>query len=293
MKVTPNFLIIGAQKAGTTTLDGWLGQHPALFIPVRKELNYFALDGKCPRWTGPGDGVANRQSVWRVEEYEKFFEPAPPEAILGESSVLYLYSESAAAAIRKNIPDAKILVTLRPPVARAYSAFCHLRRDGRELEVDFASAMNLEKERIASGFESLWHYGSVGFYGRQLARYFDLFNRNQIKILWMDELKQRPEEIFREICQFLEIDPEISIDFKTVLNVSGKPQNQFVNDFLNGPNLLKSVVKNVVPLNWGRRWKAAIQRRNLKRFPPLANSVRREMESIYREDQTLLCQLLR
>ena len=95
-------------------------------------------------------------------------------------SPLYLYQQCSPGAIRKLIPNAKLIAILRDPAERAYSHFCHNRRDGHEPLADFAAALDAEEKRIAKGWWSKYHYRNHGYYARQLRRYLEFFPREQI-----------------------------------------------------------------------------------------------------------------
>jgi hypothetical protein len=118
----PDFLVIGAPKAGTTALHAALAGHPELFMSPVKEPNFFLTDGPPPRrGGGPGDVQTYREHIWRREDYETLFDLAPPGALRGESTPFYLYDRQAQRRIRALIPDAKMIAVLRDPVERAHS----------------------------------------------------------------------------------------------------------------------------------------------------------------------------
>ena len=95
----PDFLVIGAPKAGTTALHAALARHPELFMSAVKEPKFFLTDGPPPRrGGGPGDVQTYREHIWRREDYEALFDAAPPGALRGESTPFYLYDRAGAAA---------------------------------------------------------------------------------------------------------------------------------------------------------------------------------------------------
>jgi hypothetical protein len=146
------------------------------------------------------------------------------ETVIGEASPLYLYSPHAACLIKQHVPDAKMLVILRNPVDRAYSAFVHLVRDGRETTRDFGEALAQEDARIAEGWEHIWHYKRMGLYYEQLKRYFDLFGRDRIKVSLYYDFKTRPVELMRGILGFLEVDDTfVPHDIATRYNTATLP----------------------------------------------------------------------
>ncbi|MBT40168.1 MAG: sulfotransferase [Deltaproteobacteria bacterium] len=283
-----DFILIGAQKAGTTTLDSWMAQHPEIYLPPQKELNFFALEGKKPDWPGPGDDVAVDGSVGNRADYESIFESAGDAKVNGESSVLYLYSERAPVAIHREFPEARFIVSLRNPIDRAYSAFGHLRRDGREPEADFSKALELEELRISKGWEPLWHYRAMGFYGRQLVHWLSYFDRSQFFIVHNSQLRRNPDTAIREIFRFIGVDSVFRPNLSIESNSSGISRNQQLNDFLNLPHGFKSILKKIVPLRFGRRVKTLIQKNNLQRLAAMPEELRVQLTKEYAEDQALV-----
>jgi hypothetical protein len=82
----PDFLVIGAPKAGTTALHAALAHHPELYLSPIKEPKFFLTDGPPPAKGGPGDALTYREHVWRQEDYEALFAAAPPGTLRGEST---------------------------------------------------------------------------------------------------------------------------------------------------------------------------------------------------------------
>ena len=116
----PNFLIIGAAKAGTTSLYRYLEQHPDVFMSEFKEPRFFALENDPLDYRGPNDPAAHCEYK-TLEAYETLFAGVRNERAAGEASTLYLYHEDAAERIRHYVPDMKMIAVLRHPVEQAYS----------------------------------------------------------------------------------------------------------------------------------------------------------------------------
>ena len=113
----PDFLVIGAPKAGTTALHAALAAHPGLYMSAIKEPKFFLTDGPPPaRGGGPGDVQTYREHIWRRADYEALFADAPAGALRGESTPFYLYDRQAQRRIRALIPRARLIVILRPRV---------------------------------------------------------------------------------------------------------------------------------------------------------------------------------
>lgn len=199
----PDFLIVGVPKAGTTALHAALVRHPGLFLPPVKEPKFFLSDGPPPTTGGPGDVQTYQEHVWRQDEYEALFDPAPPGAVLGEATPFYLYDHGAHDRIAKLLPDARLIVLLRDPVDRAHSNWTHLWNAGLEPEADFLAACHAEPQRRAAGWAAFWHYVALGRYGEQLQHLFQVFPRDQVLLLRYRELKDAPAATLDRVCAFL------------------------------------------------------------------------------------------
>lgn len=216
----PNFFIVGAHKAGTTSLHRYLDTHPSVFMCPIKEPNHFCADlhrfaelgfpfaldykevlqGKEP----PSDGSI----VVSWEDYLALFREVRQEKVVGESSVNYLYSRTAAGEIKKRIPGAKIVIVLRQPIDRAYSHYLNDRR----ARLRWGTFHEELHRRYEPG--DWWSWGAeyplieFGMYHDKVKRYLDLFPRQQVKILLYDDLVRDPEAFLRELFVFLEVDPD-------------------------------------------------------------------------------------
>jgi hypothetical protein len=205
----PDFLVVGAPKAGTTALHAALAAHPQLFMSRVKEPRYFLCEDGVPppRRGGPGDAQTYQEYVWRRRDYEALFEGRGEGMLAGESSPFYLWDRDAHRRIRAVIPDAKLIAVLRDPVERAYSNWAHLWSAGLEPCHDFIEACGREPERIAAGWAPFWRYLELGRYGEQLRDLFRVFLRDQLLILRYRELRDEPAAALTRVCEFLGISP--------------------------------------------------------------------------------------
>src|SRR5215210_1748036 len=152
----PNFLVIGAGKSGTTSLYHYLRQHPDVYMSPVKEPLFFAAEGGRIRFPGP-DGrmisrAANPGAVTRMKDYRALFAGVSGKKAVGEASPQYLYTPEAPLRIKHYVPEAKLIAVLRNPVERAYSAFLHRTRLGREPLADFSEALRQEDSRMREGW---------------------------------------------------------------------------------------------------------------------------------------------
>jgi len=279
----PNFLVIGAAKSGTTSLYHYLKQHPQIYMSPIKEPKFFAYEGMVVDFCGPRDENLNLGTITAVEAYRALFQDVSNELAIGEASPIYIYNSRAPGRIKHYIPRVKLIAILRNPAERAYSSFTGLLRDGREPLPDFAEALRQEKTRISNNWSFFWHYKQRGFYYVQLKRYFDLFNREQIKIYLYEDFRDNPLGILKDIFRFLDVDDNFVPDLSLRYNVSGTPRNRKLHIFLAGPNSMKSILERLVPEKLRSRIRLALIDRNLikKQLPP---DVRRELIRGYRED---------
>ena len=286
----PNFLIIGAAKSGTTALYQALRQHPQMFMSASKEPHYFAFADEAMAYQGPGVTI-NSTSVTKLDEYEQLFAGVTHEKAIGEASALYLYVPAAARRIVEYAPEMKLVVILRHPAERAFSAFMHLRRDGREPLADFRAALRAEAERTRDNWGFLWRYTGLGLYAHQLTRYYKLFPRAQISVFLYDDFRANPLGVVRETCRFLTISDNFTPDMALRPKVSGIPRRRWLHDFLRGPHPAKAVAKLLVPASFRQRAKLRLTNRNLVK-QELLPDIKRELTQVFHDDILALQDLL-
>ena len=147
----PNFFIVGAQKAGTTSLYHYLNQHPQVYMSPIKEPFFFDHE------LSAGGQVVRREFGGRrqpprfanIEEYSALFDGVGDEKAIGEATPLYIYAPGTPERIERYVPGAKSIALLRHPADRAYSAFLYAVRIGAEPLTDFAQALRAEPLRDA------------------------------------------------------------------------------------------------------------------------------------------------
>ena len=206
----PDFLVVGAPKAGTTALHAALALHPELFLSRVKEPKYYLCgDSPPPGYRGPGDAHSNREWIWQRQRYLDLFEGADENQQAGESTPFYLYNRDARRRIASDLPEARLVCVLRDPVDRAYSNWQHLWVDGLEPCSDILEACRREQERIEAGWAPFWHYRSLGMYGRQIADLFEHFPREQVHLLRYRDLVEEPHKTLNEVCRFLGVSEDL------------------------------------------------------------------------------------
>jgi hypothetical protein len=206
-RLPPSFLILGASRAGTTSLFRALLAHPQIARPpVNKGVRYFDLNyGRGWRWY-MGHFPLRMTSAMRVHG-------AAP--VTFEASGYYLFHPFAAERIAKDLPDAKLVVMVRDPVERAYSAWKHESARGFEWE-SFERALALEDERLQGevdrmrrnvNYESFCHrhhsYRSRGEYVDQLERVLAYVPREHLHVIQSEEFFAQPHSTYGRLLDFL------------------------------------------------------------------------------------------
>lgn len=199
----PNFLIVGAAKAGTTSLYEYLKQHPDIFMPTWKELSFFI-----------GDPHGPLHKVKKPSYYYRVFSMAGYCNAVGEASTSYLYDISAAGLIMEKLGRIKIIISLRDPVSMGYSLYNHqVRREGETL-MTFEQGLAAETHRFNNpsfrkrcyGWHANYYYFRRGQYYNQVKRYVDTFGFEQVKIIFFDQLSRNPIGVARDLYRFLGVD---------------------------------------------------------------------------------------
>lgn len=298
----PNFLIVGAAKSGTTSLYHYLRQHPDIFMPSVKETNFFLGAGETVVEEVGLNGESKTISrVSSLADYQALFERAMTKKARGEASPKYLYYSETAQHIKSEIPDVKIIVILRHPVDRAYSAFLHHVRENQEEHLDFATALHEEPKRIEKGVDPKYHYRNRGFYFRQLVPYYEAFGAENIHVYLYEDLRNDPLSIMRDLFSVLGVDSAFTPDVSAKHNVSGIPKNQVLHKFyhfLQGDdqNIIKRLAKRSLPVTLRQRLRGRVvrnlQRTNLTK-PSLLPGVRNDLLVGYKEDILQLQDLIK
>ncbi len=276
----PNFYIVGAARSGTTSLTHYLGQHPQIYMSPHKEASFFVAEHLPSAFQGPGDERANRLFIRDRDDYEALFAGAEGKAV-GECSVLYLYYP-AAGAIAKAVPDAKIVILLRHPVDRAYSAYLHQLRDARE-RLSFEEGLAQEDERKRAGYEPMWHYFEMGRYAERVRAYLEHFGRERVYVVWYEEFVQQPRGVLSRLFEFLGVDAAYPVNVAVRYNQSGRPKVPGVRQALTWGYAFTPWLKRLVP----EPWRDALRERVLGMtldHPVMCSDTRRRLLAAYAED---------
>lgn len=218
----PDFIIIGAQKCGTTSLHDYIVRHPAVAAAMRRSLKFF---DDAPSWA---KGV-----LWYRAHFPFVLARTARSGrpLVGECTPTYLFHPLGARRVREAIPGAKLIVMLRNPVDRTYSAYHHRRRRPGAEPLPFEEALERETERVGDEYRRLatdpkfvsypwrlYSYLSWGRYADYLEPWIRIFGRDQLLILLNEDLAADPDRVMAQVHAFLGL-PSVPLDDYPRLNV--------------------------------------------------------------------------
>ena len=207
-RILPSFIIIGAQRCGTTSLYDYLSNHPQIIPSPVKELFYF-------------DDYYQRPINWyksffpTEKQKEKLERDLVARVITGEASPSYFFHPYAARRIKETLPQVKLILVLRDPIERAYSHYNHIKRLNRE-PLSFEEAIEKEQERITPDIEKLakdefykadqrrdYSYLTRGYYAKQLTEWYKYFPKEQLLVVQSEEFYKDTPRVYNEIVEYL------------------------------------------------------------------------------------------
>jgi hypothetical protein len=237
LRLQPGFIMIGAQRCGTTSLFRTLLAHPQLISSkYRKGINYFDLNYYR--------GIRWYRGHFPVGEIARRKTPGHGGPVAFEASGYYLYHPFALDRLARDLPGVKLVVMLRDPVQRAFSAYKHEYARGYEKE-SFEKALELEDKRLAGEidrmrsdvrYESLSHrhhsYRHRGHYAEQLEHVFELFPREQLHVIDSEAYFGEPAPQYRDLLRFLGLQPFEPAAFARINARPGSPMQSQTQKFL-------------------------------------------------------------
>ena len=294
----PNFLIIGVQKAGTSSIYEYLKQHPDVYMSPLKETNFLSRDWsledqeKLQKRNAQLRAYGRRECVDSIEKYQELFDGVTTEMAIGEASPNYLFrSQKAIAQIQRYVPEAKLIAILRNPVERAYSDYLmHVREE-------------IQGEPLAQQIARYHQHQSFtilkGFYGQQLSLYWQQFDPNKIKVYLYDDLCADPVGMMQDMYEFIGVDASGQGDVSQRKQVAKVPKNRWFNQLLRTRNPVRATaaatLKQVLPKETRQQIRSALlnwNSQNKKQVALLSKGDRQQLLEIYREDIQQLQDLL-
>lgn len=275
----PDFFVVGAPKAGTTSLYNHLIQHPEIFMPVRKEPYFF--------------GHWKERSEKDFEKYLDLFHGVPESKMAGEASTTYLYFGSAAEEIQEFNPDAKIIIGVRNPAERTYSHYWQHTRSKR-INLNFEEELANEEQHlnelesgVPPGVVPPRCYIDPGHYKKHIERYIRTFSRDQMVVYLFDDLIEDPRKICQDVFEFLGVDPNYSVSTHQVHNSGGIPRSLLLHRALYSPMRIKEPMKKVlspVMLSKVRGAKERIRQKNFQKTPAMKPETRAYLQEVFKDD---------
>lgn len=257
-KCRPNFLVVGAPKAGTSSLYYYLKEHPEVYLPKQKELHFFTYNQLKENTKGPGDKLALSSVIKLKDDYESLYKNSKNETSLGDISPSYLYfSETAIPKIKAYLgDDVKIMIILRDPIGRAFSNYLHQKRLLHE-ELTFDQAILNEEKRKKDGFGDFWRYKEHSLYYKNCKNYIDAFGKDNVKIILFEDLKDNTEQEIKSVCEFLDVDARFTPqNLSKVFNKGGVYKQNPLTRLLLKPSGLKQFLQRIVGKNFAQKYKA-------------------------------------
>jgi hypothetical protein len=214
-RALPEFLIVGAQKAGTTSLNAYINQHPKIIPSWKKEVHYF--DGGLD----PNHDNFSMGSSWYRAHFPTSAQLTAKQSKTFEASPSYLFNPLAAERIKRLVPDVKIIIMLRNPAERAISHYYHEKRKGR-MNLSLDQALLEEDQIFSNGIGEIDYksnefvrrsFKARGIYVDQVKRYFDVFGRGNVHVVDSDSLFTNPKSVLNDVFEFIGIPRYEDVDF--------------------------------------------------------------------------------
>ncbi|HXL57511.1 MAG TPA: sulfotransferase domain-containing protein [Chitinophagaceae bacterium] len=282
--VLPNTFIIGVQKAGTTTLDDWLSQHPQIYCyESLKDIHLFAR-------------FKTREEIeQRLKKEPALYKNQP---VILQSAVNYIFYPQLLAGIAQFNQKAKLILILRNPVDRALSSYAYFKkmlRETRPIEeaLLYQPGQITEFTKDNSDFTYIEH----GFYAKQIKSCFEYFSKDQLLILDYDDLVKNASSLLQKIFSFLNIDASFQPDLRAK-NITGSLRNQFLQErIIKRGQVRKWVVDNLVdpffPVAKRKKLKRKLFEINtgkVKKMQSLQETDKQTIEQIRKQLESYFCE---
>lgn len=229
-----DFLILGAQKCGTTALHEWLSKQEDVSLPNQKETRFFCDEDKY---------------INGIDWYLNHFNKKGKNYILGEADPDCIFSEDAPLRIKNNFVNLKFIIIFRNPLHRAYSHYLMSTYRGYE-KLSFIDALNAEEQRIHSEdscfFLSHHSYLTRGKYSEQVRKYQSIFTENEFFFINYDEMfsLDKNKKIYTNICNFLGVKSNLIFpDLSKRVNAASEPYFKYLRDLIYSQSKIKKILK--------------------------------------------------
>lgn len=274
----PQFLIVGAQKSGTTSLADALGRHPGVFVSEPREPEYFSRAAK-----------GEEGMTW--DEYQALFSSAEEGACCGEASTGTMLDPATIPLVSERLPGVRLIAILRNPAERAYSGYVHDMKKGRISAGQGAGLFREEAGRYLAGDDrSDFDWFARSEYGRQLEPFAEHFG-DRLRIVIFEELVRAPEETLNELVDFLGLPTTpLALSRENQTRVPKGPVTEAVVAL--GRRIVGPVRRSLGEKGY-RRFRERIMERLGKRLAPLEDDLKqRLLEERFRPEIARVEQLL-
>ena len=279
MKV--DFFIVGAPKAGTTSLYYYLNEHPEIEMSTQKETDFFSDSAIQKQGLYYGENRINT-----LEKYHNLF-PTTQEKKYGEASVSYLFYEDVPEKIKAYNSKGKIIIMLRNLVDRAFS---HYLMDYRLGLISSTLEEVIECKSYNKKSKLFYQqYIELGLYFKQVKRYLEIFGSENVHIILYQDFKNDIEVVMKKVYHFLEVDSKFEQKVEKKYNTFSIPKNNFIRIVYSFVGLRK-FLKFVIPENLVKRMKNTFFKKDEK--PELSLKLRKKMNELFLHDINLLEDLL-
>ena len=296
----PGLFIVGHPRTGTSSLHDYLNQHPEIFMSPIKEPNFFAKD-----FHAESDHFHHNKRLYfpfRTEkQYLRLYHQWGPEKIAGEASATTLYSKVSAKEIWKFNPTAKIILTLREPVSFLFSYHATAVFSSGETITDFEEALAVEDERRQGKFLSKrvivpsWlFYSEFIKYKDQVTRFLTTFGRDQIMINIFDDFKKDPQGAYKEILNFLKVDPNFSSDFVVINPYKKHVKWPKLKYYVFDSPLFRKIQRSLFPFDIYARLVKYYMKITLSRTPKMGldDRLRKKLKSNFKKEVEQISELI-
>ena len=270
-----DLMIVGVEKAGTTSLLRYLGCHPDISTHEVMEFPFF---------------VDNRLYDQGYEAiYSEYFPLAKKSQLVLAKNVGCIYWNDAPGRMKAHNPDMKLIAVLRDPVSRAYSAYWYARQMGREDAETFEKAISMEPSRLQSGndYDLRYHaYLDRGLYFRQIDKIFKYFPSDQVQIVIFEEFKENPKQTLNRLFKFIDVCPKDVNTNHRHNKTSG--EIRFLLKIINSVNpKIQIFFKKILSLQSRRKIKTFLSKRGAKKvgsIPPISAATRKKLQRYFESD---------
>jgi hypothetical protein len=226
----PQFIVIGAGKCGTTSLQSYLSQHPDIFVCPKKET-FFFLDQlsreKSKKWG----------AVTSFEEYQELFKNVPDNAVVGEISTVYYNNPNSAQLIHQCLPDVKIIAILRDPSDRVFSDYLMHQLITKNYELNFGSIIDKNN-----------YFVKMGFYYSQLIGFLKFFKPENVKIFLYDDFINDNQKFLEEFFTYIGVKNDIKIFIGKRKRENLFPKNKILYSIFIQSNKFNQLVNRLISI---------------------------------------------